>query len=144
MSMKTKGQTLVFEQVLIFSISVAIFVVSFALFAMYQNYYTSSSSQDQITGVKEYILSSIIKVCEKKDTNSSIVLSVPRTIGSRFYRISLSPAGLSLAIEGMASDFSPLYGLNETFDFSGRAVSDSGKIVVYKSGTSVFLDARAA
>lgn len=138
---KRKGQTLVFEQVLIFGIGVAIFATSFALFVMYQNHYTSSSTQDQITGVKEYVLSSIIKICEKDEMNSSVVLPIPKTIGNNFYRVSLSPAGLNVTAEG-ASDFSPLYGLDKKFDFSGMVVSDLGKIVIYKSGNSVFLDRR--
>lgn len=137
---QVKGQILVFEQVLIFGIAVAIFVASFALFVMYQNYYTSSSTQDQLTGVKEFILSDIIKICEKDDMNSSVVLSIPKMIGNNFYKISLSPAGLNVTMEGIASDFSPLYGLNETFEFSGMVVSDLGKIVIYKNGNSVFLD----
>lgn len=138
---KLKGQILVFEQVLIFGIGVAIFVTSFALFVMYQNYYTSSSTQDQITGVKEYVLSNIIKICEK-DENSSVVLPIPKIIGNNFYKISLSPAGLNVTTEGW-SDFSPLYGLDKKFEFSGMVVSDLGKIVIYKSGNSVFLDRRS-
>jgi len=142
MSMKMKGQTLVFEQVLLFSLSVVILMTSFALFMMYQNYYMSETSQDQISQVKEYILSSIIKLCEKDEFNSTVTLSIPRTIGNNFYRISLTNQGLNLTmVTGeRLSDFSKLYGFNETFSFGGWVVSDIGKIVIYKKDMSVILD----
>jgi hypothetical protein len=136
---KVKGQILVFEQVLIFGIAITIFITSFALFAMYQNYYVSSSVQDQLTGVKEYVLSNIIKICEKDDMNSSVVLPIPRIIGNNYYRISLNSTGLTVSMEGNISDFSPLYGLNEMYNFSGMVVSDLGKIVIYKYSNLIYI-----
>ncbi|UCC91363.1 MAG: hypothetical protein JSV39_03555 [Candidatus Aenigmatarchaeota archaeon] len=141
--MKSKGQILVFEQVLIFSIGMVILITSFALFMMYQSYYLSETTQDQLTQVKEYVLSSIIKLCEKNDFNSSVILSIPKTIGNSFYRISLSPVGLNITLwpEREAGDFSTLYGLDTTFTFEpSMVVSDMGKIVVYKRGNSIILD----
>jgi hypothetical protein len=140
---KRKGQTLVFEQVMIFSIGVVILIMSISLFTMYQNYYTSTSTMDQLTEVKEYVLSSIIMVCEK-DANSTVILTIPKTIGNNFYKLSLSSAGLNVTLESgpAMGDFSPLYGLNATFEFSGMAISDLGKVVIYKNGNSVVLDRR--
>ncbi|MEE9323106.1 MAG: hypothetical protein V3U72_01040 [Candidatus Aenigmarchaeota archaeon] len=141
--MKSKGQILAFEQVLIFAISVVILITSFALFAMYQNFYISEATQDQLTQVKEYILSSIIKLCEKNDLESSIVLSIPKKIGGSFYRIKLSKESLNITLwppERGIDEFSTLYGFNETFDFSGRVISDMGKVVIYRRGNSILLD----
>jgi len=140
-----KGQMLVFEQVLMFSIGVAIMIMAFALFTMYQNYYTSSTASDQMTEVKEYVLSSIIKACES-EANVTMILTIPKTVSNSFYKISLSNAGLNITLEPSSGsgDFSPLYGLNETFVFSGMAISDMGKVVVYKNGNLVSLDRRVA
>lgn len=142
---KRKGQMLVFEQVLMFSIGVAIMIMAFALFTMYQNYYTSSTASDQMTEVKEYVLSSIIKACES-EANVTMILTIPKTVSNSFYKISLSNAGLNVTLEPSSGsgDFSPLYGLNETFVFSGMAISDLGKVVVYKNGNLVTLDRRVA
>jgi len=136
---------LVFEQVLMFSIGVAIMIMAFALFTMYQNYYTSATASDQMTEVKEYVLSSIIKACES-DANVTMILTIPKTVSNSFYKISLSNAGLNVTLEppSGSGDFSPLYGLNETFEFSGMAISDLGKVVVYKNGNLVSLDRRVA
>ena len=138
-----KGQMLVFEQVLMFTIGVAIMIMAFALFTMYQNYYTSSTASDQLTEVKEYVLSSIIKACES-EANVTMILTIPKTVSNSFYKMSLSNAGLNVTLEpsGGSGDFSPLYGLNETFVFSGMAISDLGKVVVYKNGNLVSLDRR--
>ena len=128
-----------------FSIGVAIMIMAFALFTMYQNYYTSSTASDQMTEVKEYVLSSIIKACES-DANVTMILTIPKTVSNSFYKISLSNAGLNITLEPSSGsgDFSPLYGLNETFVFSGMAISDMGKVVVYKNGNLVSLDRRVA
>jgi hypothetical protein len=136
---------LVFEQVLMFSIGVAIMIMAFALFTMYQNYYTSATASDQMTEVKEYVLSSIIKACES-DANVTMILTIPKTVSNSFYKISLSNAGLNVTLEppSGSGDFSPLYGLNETFEFSGMVISDLGKVVVYKNGNLVSLDRRVA
>ncbi len=144
MNRKAKGQILVFEQVLIFSIGVVILIISLSLFMMYQTYYLSTTTQDQLSEVKEYVLSSIIKISSEKDMNASFVLTIPKTVGSAFYKISLSNSGLNITIEpeGKAGDFSTLYGLNDSFNFTGRAVSDMGKVVIYKRDNWIILDTR--
>ena len=139
--MKSKGQTLVFEQVLLFTIGVTVFLISFALFMMYQNHYISETTRDQITQVKEYLLSNIIKLCEREDFNSSVVLDLPQRIGNSLYRISFSPEGLNITLEPETGlyEFSNLYGFNETFTFQGMVISDRGKIVIYKRGNSIYI-----
>ena len=80
--MGMKGQTLVFEQVLLFSLGVVILITSFALFIMYQNFYLSKTTQDQVTQVKEYILSHIVELCGSA-ANCSAVLPIPEINGNR-------------------------------------------------------------
>ena len=142
MIMKFKGQTLVFEQVLLFTVGVIILMASFALFMMYQNHYTQETSQDQITQVKEYVLSNIIELCENDEFNSSITLSIPKTIGGVMYKLSLSNVGLNITQEPIyhISDFSTLYGLNETFTVGGMVISDAGKVILYKNGKNIILN----
>lgn len=137
--MKRKGQAMVLEQVMLFSIGVVILVTSFALFMMYQSFYLTETTQDQIIQVREYILSNIVKMATENDYESQVVLSIPERMGGNFYRISLSDIGLNLTTGpgSEVSDFSALYGLNETFTFSGMVVSDRGKIVIYKKGDSI-------
>jgi hypothetical protein len=138
---RKKGQTLVFEQVLLFSIGVAIFIASFALFSMYQSHYISAMRWDQLKGVKEYLVSSIIELSEKEEFESSVTLEIPRMIGNDFYRIRLSNSGLNISIltGDIDYDFSPLYGLGNSYTFEGSVTSDRGKVIIYKIGNSIKL-----
>lgn len=140
--MKLKGQILVFEQVLLFTISVAIFVTSFALFIMYQNYYVSETSGDQLGQVRDYILSHIIEISKNEDFESTATLSIPRRVGNGYYKIKLSDLGINVTfwpVDEGGERFSTLYGLNETISFGGEVVSDRGKIVIYKRGNSIYI-----
>ncbi len=137
---KRKGQTVVFEQVLIFSISVAIFIAAFTLFSMYQNQYMSITTRDHLAGVKEYVMSNIIDLAKKEGFNSSITLKIPRTISNRLYILDLSNNGLHVNMTGgNVYEFSSLSALNETFTFGGQVSSDLGVIVIYKKGDKILL-----
>jgi len=137
---KKKGQTVVFEQVLIFSISVAIFIAAFTLFSMYQNQYMSITTRDHLAGVKEYVMSNIIDLVKKEGFNSSVTLKIPRTVSNRLYLIDLSNNGLYVRMNGEeAYEFSSLGALNETFTFGGQVSSDLGVIVIYKKGDKILL-----
>jgi len=138
--MKLKGQTIVFEQVLLFTIGIVVLISSFSLFVMYQNYYTSATNADHIAEVKEYVLSSIMKLSENREFNSSAIVKIPQTINNEYYRISLTNDGLNISLTtSKMNDFSRLYGLNKTFSFGGTVTSGRGKIVIYKRGDSIII-----
>jgi len=137
-----KGQTLVFEQVLLFTIGVAIFIASFALFSMYQSSYMSVMKWDQLKAVKEYMVSNIIEISEKHEFDSSVMLEIPKRIGNDYYRLTLSPNGLNISVlagNERDYDFSSLYGLNNSYNLSGSVTSDRGKVIIYKIGNSIKL-----
>lgn len=138
---RKKGQTLIFEQVLLFSIGVAIFIATFALFSVYQSHYISAMRWDQLKGVREYIVSNIIELSEKGEFESSVTLEIPKMIGNDFYRIRLSNNGLNISLltGDIDYDFSSLYGLNSSYTFEGSITSDKGRIIIYKIGNSIKL-----
>lgn len=144
MNSKVKGQVIVFEQVLLFSIGIIILITSLSLFMMYQNYYLSSTTQDQLTEVRDYVLSNIIGLCNNGGANSTVILPIPRRVGTSLYKISLSNSGINITTEPKSdiNDFSTLYRLNQTFSFSGMVVSDLGKMVLYKNGNAITIDRR--
>ncbi len=137
---KKKGQTIVFEQVLIFSISVAIFISAFTLFSMYQSHYLSITTGDQMSGVKEYVMSNIVSLAAKEGFNSSVTIEVPRKISNQMYIMDLSDRGLNVSIpRSRTYEFSSLGSLNETFDFGGQVSSDLGVVVIYKKGDRILI-----
>ena len=134
-----KGQTLIFEQVLIFSISVAIFAASFMVFSSYQGHYTSITSEDHMKEVKDFVTSNIIKIGESGDFNSTIIASIPQTIGSGPYDLVLTKDSLTINLDDGRSDYFSMETLNKTFKLSGKMTSSSGTIVIYKTGDSIII-----
>ncbi len=136
---KSKGQTLVFEQVLIFTMGVVILIAMYALFVMYQNFYTSATMSDHARQVKEYIASAVLEL-SKYDFNSSSVIEIPERIGGYIYKVELSNAGINITFVGKEfSDFSHIFNLGDIYELSGTAVSESGKIVIEKRGNKIRL-----
>jgi len=134
-----KGQALVFEQVLMFSIGVTIFIIYFATFNIYQDYYLTSGMNDQLTETKSVITSHIIKAAVT-DGNTTTLLVVPRRIGNQPYKIDLSNNGINVSsLSSGTSKFSTLLNLNKTFNFNGRIISGSGKLTIVKRGNDIQL-----
>src|SRR3989338_11063271 len=52
---KRSGQTVVFEQVLLFAVGIVIFLACFAVFSIAQGYYTDAAARDQMGQVRELI-----------------------------------------------------------------------------------------
>lgn len=137
-----KGQIIIFEQVLLFTMGVTIFVVCFTLFSLYQANYLTITLDDQLTGVKEYVTSNIVELSRKGEFNSTVVLKIPKTIGNEFYRIRFEGSGTATILNisligGKSYKSSELYGLDSHYNFAGDVTSDRGKIVIYKTGNSI-------
>lgn len=143
-----KSQTAVFEQVLMFTIGVSIFIIYLAVFNIYQNYYIDASSNDQLTEVKSLITSHIEKMilldepfirgATDNTVNATYLITIPRHIGNQIYKIDLSNEGINISSIGTrASKSSSLLNLNETYTFNGRVISGSGKLTIIKRGTEI-------
>lgn len=136
---RAKGQSLIFEQVLLFAIGIVIFISSFAVFRVYEAHFLSVTVNDQINEIKDWMVSNILEL-SKKDINSSVILRIPKRVDSQPYEIRLSNSGINVtALITFASTSSNLYGLNESMEFEGRASSDSGKIIIYKKGDKIII-----
>ena len=137
-----KGQAIIFENVLIFTIGVAIFIVCYAVFSIYQySYFDPIGTADQLEGIKDYISSHIILLAGKADANSSLVLEIPATAGTENYRIELSGlSGLNLTtFTTGTSKTSPLFGLADSFILTGAVPSTEGRITLKKTGNQIYI-----
>ena len=63
-SRERKAQAAVFESVLIFTAGVALFMMSYAVFTVYQSYFTTVGLDDQLRATNEYIKTHIILLAE--------------------------------------------------------------------------------
>lgn len=138
--MGKKGQTLIFEQVLLFGISVAIFLICFGVFNVYQNFFLSVGNTNQLDEVKEWITANILKVASKEDATSFLIVPIPRYVGDAVYQIELKNEGLEVKnLLTNAIKSSSLYTLNETFALSGKTTSIKGKITIKKEGKQIIV-----
>ena len=137
-----KAQTLVFERVLLFFIGVIIFVVCFAVFTNYQDYFLGIGTDDQLEDVGNYISYNILRLAEKgAGEEAEIKVSIPPMIGNEQYTVILTNAGLEIITAKTEKNiFLKLYGLNETFEFGGeRVISSRGEFLIYKKQNRIIL-----
>ena len=141
---KVKGQNLLFEQVLLFGMGVLIFIVCFSAFSIYQSFFSTVSSNDQLNQVKDLIVSDLIKLSQKDyEVNSSIELDIPARIDGKPYIIELSNNVLNITLQGMdiISKTGVFFNLGQLdgITFSGRAISISESILIYKKANEIII-----
>lgn len=137
-----KGQSPVFEQVMLFVLGVAIFVICFSMFRIYENYFTDATVRDQLDAAKDYISSNILKLSKRGgEINSSIMLKIPTRASNQPYRITLSDRGINVTSlsSKMYSD-SYLYNLSDSFELGGGTISSYGKCIIYKNGNRIIIE----
>jgi hypothetical protein len=130
-----KGQSPIFEYVLLFSISIAIFVISFSIFNIYQVHYLSVGAGNQLDEVKEWISSNILKMYEKYDTEALVIIPIPRYIDNAVYDISLKSSGLTVKnLLTNETKHSNLYGMNQSVQLEESNVkSIKGRVTVKRT-----------
>lgn len=134
-----KGQSMAFEQFLLFTMGIAIFIASFAVFTLYQGQYLQSASDDQLAGVKEYVLMNIANLASMEGFNASVTLKMPKMLSNNPYTIKISNAGINVSMINGQYSFSGLAPLNSTFIFSGEVRSAVEEIVIYKTGNKIII-----
>ncbi len=136
-----KGVSLIFEQVLLFMMGVTIFISCFSVFTLYQNYFLKLTGEAQAENVLNYISSHIIRIAQyDNETNVTLTLHIPKRIGNEGYEVILTNTGLNLTcLTSGYSISSRLYGLNHTFNLSGRIRSIDGTFIIYKKGNEIII-----
>jgi len=120
-----------------FTIAVTIFIIYFATFTIYQEYYLTSGVNDQLTEIKSYMSTHILKVAVT-DANTTTLLIVPRYVANERYKVELSDNGITLtSLSSMTTQQTSLLNLNKTISFSGQVTSGSGKITLLKRGNEI-------
>ena len=131
---------MIFEQVLLFGIGVAIFVSLFAAFAVYQNYFLDTNLHNQLNEVKDVVVMNIMKAADKGNATTHVTVDIPRIISNEGYQIYLSSDGLYVtSLMSGVSKYSSLYGLNQTYNMSGSVMSVFGRFIIYKKENKIIL-----
>jgi hypothetical protein len=138
---RLKGQTAVFEEVMLFGIGVAIFIASFYIFSYYQETMVQATAEDHLSETMEYLSSTLLDV-SRMPGNASVTLQIPEKINGRYYyTIRLNQTGLFLKLVPDGKEISSnLYGIQNG---AGIIIRDSSiasvsrKIMIYKRGSEV-------
>ena len=142
-----KGQTTIFESVVLFAVSVIIFIVLISIFGIYQNFYLSSNIIDQLEEVNTFLTSNILFLAEK-DADSIVTVEIPKTIGTYDYEIRVVRAvdgadndGLNISVLATGqSSFTTLFNLTERYNVSGeRILSRRGRVIINKQRNRIIL-----
>jgi hypothetical protein len=136
-----KGVSMIIEYTILFMFGIIILISSLSVFTSYETYFNSVSVNDQLIAIGEYVGSNVIKLAETgSGEDSSVTVKIPKRIGSENYVIELSAQGLNMTSEiTRVSKQSTLYGLNQTFTFSGRVSSGAGSVIIYKTGNQIMI-----
>jgi len=135
-----KAQTLIFEQVLLFLVSVAIFIMCFFVFQTYQGHFSSISMNDQVKGVRDLISSNVLELARFGEMNASVRVRIPERVSGERYRMSFSGYSFNVSTELTKTyaqmDFSDFL---SSRTFSGNSTSSKGEVVIYKRGSNIIL-----
>ena len=134
--MAKKGQVLVFENVLIFTAGVAIFILSYAVFMVYQNYFTAVGVEDQLGAVNEYVKSYVVLIAEN-DANATVTFKIPKEVGNEHYTIELTPDGVNTT--SLSTGVSSFSTMNLGMQARGKVPSTRGKITLKKEGNKIIM-----
>ncbi len=132
---KMKGQHVIFETMMLFSIGMAIFALSFFAFDAYQTFFVGLAKTDNMERVKDM---AILKIQEAAyaDGNVTSEISIPTRLGGEVYSLSLSASGINISLPGLYSH-SSLPFVNSTIQLSGIAYSSKGRIIITKSDAAI-------
>lgn len=146
---KLKAQSMIFEQGLIFVIAIIIFIMCFAIFSSYQDYYNSLSITDGVYQVRNVLASAVLKVLEKPmGAEATITVPIPRRVGDQPYKVYFMEGDDGkprLFVELPSTEetvISNLGGMSELLEFTfseNRVFSDKGKVIIYKKGNEIKL-----
>ncbi len=140
-----KGQSRVFEQVLLFGISVAIFVACFGIFQLYQGHFSYISTNDNLVALGNVLYSHITEITRIDNMNTSLVVSIPKDIGGERYDISINDTDLLiLTKETDQKSITRMNligtGLSGQYHLSGETTSGRGEIIIYKRGYNIIIE----
>gem|GEM_PF-1940315 len=134
------GQVLAFEQIVLFSLAVSIFIATYFIFNSYTSVYAEFAEYDQLEQIKETVANSILSLLLSTNSSSSIVVKIPKFAGQKPYFIALRENGLYVYVRNGRESFSNLYFMNKTYTFKKSTIlSGRGKLIIYKTGNSIIL-----
>lgn len=140
-----KGQTRIFEEVLLFGISIAIFVTCLSIFQSYQDHFGFVALNDQALEIGNIVQGNLVEMARLGDANASAVIGIPRQLSGESYFIQLNNTDVTIKTERKGIVYLgrlQMIGkdIGGSFSLSGKAASSRGQIIIYKKGDNIILE----
>jgi hypothetical protein len=138
---RAMGQSMIFEQALLFGMGVTIFIVCYAVFNIYEDHFSHIALIDQLDEIRGWVGANTVKFVGKNpDGDGWISFAIPKRAGGQPYYITFSGNGVNITAK-LTGDYSwsPVFGLNDTYTMSGMANSNTGKCLIYKTGDKLII-----
>jgi len=130
-----KGQSSIFEEIILFGISVFIFITLFFVFNSFQAQSLKTTGNDMIEEISNYIISTIVEI-SAVDGDYSVIISIPERINNQPYIIVLNDTGYTLKVEPDGPVYSSnIYGIQNSGGIEiedNTIASISKKMMIYK------------
>jgi len=141
-----KGQTRVFEEVLLFAISIAIFVTCLSIFQMYQSHFGYISLTDQTRELGNIVHGHLLQMARLEALDASVVVPIPREISGESYSVSVNDTDITIVTERTQTRYiGRLQMISDELEgaitgLSGQTSSGKGQIIIYKRGNNIILE----
>lgn len=141
MHKRKKGQTPIIETVLLFGVSITIFVILATVFISYQGFFLSANAVDQLEEVNMFVTAHILQLAVKEGVDSLVTIEIPKAIANEQYEIRAVSNGINITTHTTRkTTFTPLFNLTEKINISGdRILSRRGRVIINKQGNRIIL-----
>lgn len=128
---KRKGQYLIVEQMVIFTIGIFVALSFVSIFGTFESDIRQETTSNQLRTYSKALRNKIVSLVET-DAESETIIDIPRTLSEKTYVIELSN-GLIIQSEGYTYR-SDLMGLRERLKLSGSVISKRGRAKLEYNG----------
>jgi len=130
-----KGQSFIIEFILFFMISFSLFITISVFFYNQNTFFEKRVGNKTSELVNNIVSTDIIKGVNCKSCNKVLITeSIPSKLGGFFYKIQLNNNGLNMTLISLEyfSEQTPVFNLNETYDFLNSESMSENKIIGIK------------
>jgi len=130
-----KGQSFIIEFILFFMISFSLFITISVFFYNQNTFFEKRVGNKTSELVNNIVSTDIIKGVNCKSCNKVLITeSIPSKLGGFFYKIQFNNNGLNMTLISLEyfSEQTPVFNLNETYDFLNSESMSENKIIGIK------------
>jgi len=135
---KKKGQHLILEEIILFSLGLIIALGFFSTFQSFEKSAKTQSREEQFEMLGEIISSHIIELTQSNATGK-IEFSIPESIGGEGYLLALKVGGIMIQTQSHQVHITPIYGIEEKYEMDGVVQSNYKKASVTLEGEKITL-----